>query len=240
MQHCLPDALRTWPNHATCCCVIVLLGSSIWDGLLLAAGCPRFPPRRRPVAKFRWFGVPRVPQIDTDQLWKFTTLERCIRYHISQQVRLRLQVSCDGKKRREDAAQLCCFTPVMLFVPLAALQQALLTIHITLKLRTLCPPPDRSGTGASSRHAPPLRAAGGTSSRWSSLTWRVRHAIRLAGLQAADKCFARACLLLTLKLRLNAWCWPRLPACRCGHQHADGRGAQDHGPDHANRPGERI
>lgn len=26
-----------------------------------------------------------LPQIDTDQLWKFTTLERCIRYHISQQ-----------------------------------------------------------------------------------------------------------------------------------------------------------
>lgn len=34
--------------------------------------------------KTSFFGA---PQIDTDQLWKFTTLERCVRYHLQQQER---------------------------------------------------------------------------------------------------------------------------------------------------------
>jgi hypothetical protein len=28
-----------------------------------------------------------VPQIDMTQLWKFTTMERCVRYHLQQQER---------------------------------------------------------------------------------------------------------------------------------------------------------
>lgn len=77
-----PDLPGCVPHAALLCGVLWAASGKCPE---LAAGGVALPSQPPPASGHDHLCLARLPQIDTDQLWKFTTLERCIRYHISQQ-----------------------------------------------------------------------------------------------------------------------------------------------------------
>ena len=182
---------------------------SCGGGVVVVVCCTDCSPQ--PLVPFLFFWRPSVPyvQIDTTQLWKFTTMERCVRYHL--QVRDHLQagllLGLGARRAGRGAARQCTCGHAQ---RAGHLHAGLSRVAAAAPLLVYCS--SRNGTGDSSPPPAAWRRGACTSSRWWSSTWMVRRAgLGWAGLGACWRGpWARGGAGGPAGNRAAAHCWPHL------------------------------